>query len=236
MLADPAMHWQFAGRRAGRRLFEPQFWAARGELITGGRAEAAVPSWLSRPGPAIVGAASLSARRFHGADFAGSLHLGRRGTSACVCRVAPAGALGAARLAGAGTDRGALSARRHDAIAAILIMRRIADAEPLSSMLAAGRVERERMARDRRDHRALARAGVDHADLNAHNILLDGRGAVSIIDFDRGACSRPPAPGASRNLRRLHRSLHEDFARDCPPVDSRPTAWESLLAGYDPMA
>ena len=49
----------------------------------------------------------------------------------------------------------------------------------------------------------LHRGGVDHADLNAHNILLDGRGAVSVIDFDRGRVrgarrmdSAKPAPAA----------------------------------------
>ena len=41
-------------------------------------------------------------------------------------------------------------------------------------------------ARSARRSRACIGGGVDHADLNAHNILLDGRGAVSVIDFDRG--------------------------------------------------
>jgi 3-deoxy-D-manno-octulosonic acid kinase len=50
------------------------------------------------------------------------------------------------------------------------------------------------------------RAGLDHADLNAHNILVDGDGRPWLIDFDR---SRRRAAGAWRqsNLERLARSL-----------------------------
>ena len=49
-------------------------------------------------------------------------------------------------------------------------------------------------------------AGACHADLNAHNVLLDDAGGVHLIDFDRGSIR---APGAWRaaNLARLERSL-----------------------------
>jgi len=50
------------------------------------------------------------------------------------------------------------------------------------------------------------RAGVDHADLNAHNILIDAAGAAWVIDFDRGR-RRPPGGWAEGNLLRLQRSL-----------------------------
>jgi 3-deoxy-D-manno-octulosonic acid kinase len=76
----------------------------------------------------------------------------------------------------------------------------------------------------------LHRAGVDHADLNAHNILLDGKGAVSVIDFDRG---RLRAPGAwtSRNLRRLQRSL-DKISRAMPSGRYSAADWQSFMAGY----
>ncbi|HEU0154233.1 MAG TPA: 3-deoxy-D-manno-octulosonic acid kinase [Arenimonas sp.] len=56
-------------------------------------------------------------------------------------------------------------------------------------------------------------AGVHHADLNAHNILVDAAGRPWLIDFDRG---RRRAPGAWRqaNLRRLARSLAKLSAGD----------------------
>ncbi len=73
-------------------------------------------------------------------------------------------------------------------------------------------------------------AGVDHADLNAHNILLDRHGAVSIIDFDRGRL-REPGLWAARNLERLHRSLRK-ISGGLPAGRFTPTAWGWLLAGY----
>jgi 3-deoxy-D-manno-octulosonic acid kinase len=69
------------------------------------------------------------------------------------------------------------------------------------------------------------RAGLDHADLNAHNILFDGQGRGWMIDFDRGAVRIPATPWRERNLSRLKRSLlklrggrgvaevEDDFAR-----------------------
>ncbi|MDQ3228853.1 MAG: 3-deoxy-D-manno-octulosonic acid kinase [Pseudomonadota bacterium] len=69
------------------------------------------------------------------------------------------------------------------------------------------------------------RAGLDHADLNAHNILFDSQGHGWLIDFDRGTLRIPATAWRERNLSRLKRSLlkvrgalpaagiHEDFAR-----------------------
>lgn len=50
-------------------------------------------------------------------------------------------------------------------------------------------------------------AGVDHADLNAHNVLLDGAGQAWVIDFDRGRERAPAAGWREANLARLSRSL-----------------------------
>lgn len=80
----------------------------------------------------------------------------------------------------------------------------------------------------------LHQAGVDHADLNAHNILIDRRDAISVIDFDRGRI-RGAGVWSLRNLRRLRRSL-EKISRDLPPGRFHPQAWASLLAGYSEAA
>lgn len=50
-------------------------------------------------------------------------------------------------------------------------------------------------------------AGVYHADLNAHNILLDVQGEVYLIDFDRGRLRSNGQRWKNRNLSRLLRSL-----------------------------
>jgi 3-deoxy-D-manno-octulosonic acid kinase len=69
-------------------------------------------------------------------------------------------------------------------------------------------------------------AGVDHADLNAHNVLVDALGRVTLIDFDRGRV-RAPGPWRSANLARLARSLAKLGAR---PAGA---AWAELMAGYE---
>lgn len=51
------------------------------------------------------------------------------------------------------------------------------------------------------------RAGLDHADLNASNILFDGTGDGWLIDLDRGRLRAPARGWRDGNLARLHRSL-----------------------------
>ena len=50
-------------------------------------------------------------------------------------------------------------------------------------------------------------AGVEHADLNAHNLLVDASGAPWLIDFDRGRQHARPGAWRQQNLDRLARSL-----------------------------
>jgi 3-deoxy-D-manno-octulosonic acid kinase len=71
-------------------------------------------------------------------------------------------------------------------------------------------------------------AGVFHADLNAHNVLLDAAGRVWIVDFDRGEL-RPGTDARWRqaNLARLERSLTKISAGRY-----RPEHWAALLDGY----
>jgi 3-deoxy-D-manno-octulosonic acid kinase len=51
------------------------------------------------------------------------------------------------------------------------------------------------------------RAGLDHADLNAHNLLFDPGGRGWVIDLDRGRLQIPATAWRERNLKRLKRSL-----------------------------
>ena len=55
-------------------------------------------------------------------------------------------------------------------------------------------------------------AGVYHADLNAHNIMIDGDDQIALLDFDRGSLKALPENPARQgwclqNMRRLQRSL-----------------------------
>jgi len=74
------------------------------------------------------------------------------------------------------------------------------------------------------------RAGVWHADLNAHNLLRDAQGRWWLIDFDRGR-ERAPDPGWSRSrLARLERSLRKLGASANP---AWPDAWSALVTAHD---
>ena len=74
----------------------------------------------------------------------------------------------------------------------------------------------------------LHEAGVWHADLNAHNILVDQAGLVWIIDFDRGQWRTDYGHWRQSNVNRLQRSLRK-LGTD-PAVLHE--AWAALLEGY----
>jgi 3-deoxy-D-manno-octulosonic acid kinase len=126
-----------------------------------------------------------------------------------------------------------------------LITRRIAGAAALSGMLTASPLSDASWRRIGSTVARLHFAGADHADLNAHNILIDERGAVSVVDFDRGRLRRagpeaernrpwrtePKRAWAAGNLRRLRRSLVK-ISADLPPDRFSDDAWRSLEAGY----
>jgi 3-deoxy-D-manno-octulosonic acid kinase len=111
-----------------------------------------------------------------------------------------------------------------------LITQRIVSAQSLSAALAPGPVPESTW---RAIGAAIARLhshGVDHADLNAHNILLDDNQSISVIDFDRGRL-RAPGQWTLGNLQRLKRSLSK-ISMSLPPGRFTPDAWQAVLAGY----
>lgn len=75
------------------------------------------------------------------------------------------------------------------------------------------------------------RVGVDHADLNAHNILVDAEGGIHLIDFDRGRFRKGPGPWCAANLKRLRRSLDKLSGQE-PGLAFRERDWEALERGY----
>lgn len=100
----------------------------------------------------------------------------------------------------------------------------------LAAALAAGDVGLSIWAAVGRCIRLFHDYGLCHADLNAHNILLDASEKVYLIDFDRSA-RRAPGLWRDANLARLRRSLDKlEDGRSQRRFDD--AQWQCLLAAY----
>lgn len=75
-------------------------------------------------------------------------------------------------------------------------------------------------------------ANVDHADLNAHNVLI-GRNDLWLVDFDRGRIREAGGDWRLANLRRLRRSLLKLGAAADDETQFERTIWASLMCGYE---
>jgi 3-deoxy-D-manno-octulosonic acid kinase len=233
MLSDPACLGNLP-QNAQESLFDPEYWRRRGELeeVSGGRGSA----WFI-----ASGARQWVLRHFRRGGFIARLWqdsylwAGENRVRAFaewrILQLLTQRGLPVPKPVAARYQRSGLVYRCD------LITQRILNAEPLSALLARGALgagaggevaaEAAAEARWRAVGAAIAilhRAGADHADLNAHNILMDTKGAVSIIDFDRGRL-RGPGAWAAQNLRRLKRSLVKigHFSEE---------SWSWLMAGY----
>jgi 3-deoxy-D-manno-octulosonic acid kinase len=226
MLADPA-HLGNRPQSDAESLFEPDFWSARRELVAvnGGRGSAwfvgpESDQWVLRHYRRGGLVANLSEDRYlwAGEDQVRCFAEWRL-LEKLVERGLPVPKPIAARY-----QRAALTYRCD------LITQRIADTRSLSAVLDAAILPESSWRAIGAVIARLHRAGVDHADLNAHNILLDSKSSVSVIDFDRGRL-RVPGAWSLSNLKRLERSLVKISAA-LPPERFSATAWTSLLSGY----
>lgn len=106
-----------------------------------------------------------------------------------------------------------------------LLTRRVPDSRTLAECVAAGAIGHLWRAIGLTIAR-FHRVGAFHADLNAHNVLIDGREQIWLIDFDRGGLRVPAQDWQRANLRRLKRSLDKlGGVSDA--------AWDDLSRGYD---
>ena len=113
-----------------------------------------------------------------------------------------------------------------------LITRRIADTQTLAECLAAGRLDAELGQEVGALVARFHRAGIWHADLNAHNVLV-AAGALYLIDFDRGRLRSPGQAWRMANLQRLRRSLLKLGAAAQGEAAFDSVIWTPLMYGYE---
>lgn len=78
---------------------------------------------------------------------------------------------------------------------------------------------------------AFHRARVYHADLNAHNILIDNDEQTWLIDFDRGEIKPQQGSWCQQNLDRLLRSFEKERNK-LETFYFEPGNWQTLHQGY----
>jgi 3-deoxy-D-manno-octulosonic acid kinase len=114
-----------------------------------------------------------------------------------------------------------------------IITEYLPDTRKLSWFIAQGRAPAACWRRIGAMIRAVHDHGVDHPDLTAHNILLDGAGNAFLVDFDNAEFK---SPGAWQRIgmERFNRSLRKVALETGTEFDS--VAWQELEAGYSKPA
>jgi 3-deoxy-D-manno-octulosonic acid kinase len=217
-------------RKPAAELFDTAYWRALGGLqeLAGGRASVAIVTageerWVLRHYRRGGFMARIShdsylwlgeARTRSFAEWRLLAELRRRGL--------PVPAPIAARYV-----RGLLTYR------ADLITEHLPDSRTLADAITGAQLPREQWSSVGQTLAAFHREGVHHADLNAHNIMVEHAVAprVYLLDFDRGRIE-PRGSWEQDVLARLRRSL-EKIRSQRHDVAFAPQQWGWLMAGYD---
>ncbi|WP_432455398.1 3-deoxy-D-manno-octulosonic acid kinase [Agarivorans sp. QJM3NY_29] len=112
-----------------------------------------------------------------------------------------------------------------------LIIERIHGARDLAQLLSEKRLPVSLWRQMGETIAAFHKAGVNHADLNLRNIMIDTNDKVWLIDFDNGAICRPRKRWRQENITRLLRSLVKEQAKPgyCHWLESD---WLNLVDAY----
>ena len=111
-----------------------------------------------------------------------------------------------------------------------LLSEKISEASDLVDKLQVEHLSNEDYKKIGLEIRKMHDVGVNHTDLNIHNILLDSEGKVWIIDFDK--CKQQPgSQWKERNLDRLLRSFRKELAKR--EIHWSEGDFESLMLGYN---
>ncbi|MCK6263270.1 3-deoxy-D-manno-octulosonic acid kinase [Vibrio sp. ZSDE26] len=108
-----------------------------------------------------------------------------------------------------------------------ILTKKIQNAQDLSKLLSSNELPESMYSRIGQEIRKMHDSGVNHTDLNIHNILVDSTAKVWIIDFDK--CSQREGDSwKSDNLKRLLRS----FNKEQTAIRWTTSNWQHLLNGY----
>ena len=226
-LVDPALTGELL-ESAGEALFDPEYWRSRAQLIPADRGRGA--AWFVGPPPQpwvlrhYRRGGAVARISGDGYAWAGEERVRSFAEYRLLALLHQRG-LPVPAPVGARYRRGGFTYRCD------LITQRIEAAQPMSALLLAGALSEANWRAIGAAVASLHRAGADHPDLNAHNVLVGPDGAIRVIDFDRGRLRKPGA-WAGRNLERLRRSLAKIAAGSALGGVS-PEQWTMFLAGYE---
>ncbi len=110
-----------------------------------------------------------------------------------------------------------------------LLSERIPNARDLVDILRENELTADVYQKVGREIAKMHNAEVNHTDLNIHNILLDDKGKVWIIDFDK-CCLESSGDWKQQNLERLLRSFNKE--RDKCSIEWKQQDFDHLLSGY----
>lgn len=111
------------------------------------------------------------------------------------------------------------------------IMTRIKNADSLTVHLIKSDLDNNIWEEVGRTIRQFHNFGFNHADLNAHNIMIDNMNQVFLIDFDKGKRMVPAVSWQKLNIGRLKRSLLKLNQIETSFHYSNKN-WQALLRGY----
>lgn len=111
-----------------------------------------------------------------------------------------------------------------------LLSEKITNAQDLVAILKASALDDEAYHRIGAEIRAMHDVGVNHTDLNIHNILIDDKSNIWIIDFDK-CCVQSGDSWKQDNLNRLKRSFEKEVGRY--NIHWKPSEFDALVRGYE---
>ena len=113
-----------------------------------------------------------------------------------------------------------------------IVTRRIENAKDLVGILSQNAVEAGVWQEIGHTIRQFHEHGINHHDLNCHNILIDDNNKVWIIDFDQGKKMPSAGDWQQSNIDRLKRSFLKELNR-LPTFYWQEDNWQQLMQGYE---